>query len=115
MLYVRFNSITEDYYHNYSAFVNELRRHIKDVPQTETVVVDLRNNPGGQFHASLTHYLSSFLNSLEKQESYVLIDSNSYSSAIWVPSNLRQMTKNTVFVGSPLDAIVLGKLPDSSK
>lgn len=102
MLYVRFNSIHEDYYGlNYSAFINELRRHIKDVPKTKTVVVDLRYNPGGQFHASLTHYLSSFLNSLEKQKSYVLIDSNSYSSAIWLPSNLMQMTENTVFVGSP--------------
>lgn len=102
MLYVRFNSIHEDYYGlNYSAFINELRRHIKEVPKTKTVVIDLRHNPGGQFHASLSHYLSSFLNSLEKQKSYVLIDGNSYSSAIWVPSNLMQMTENTVFVGSP--------------
>ena len=101
MLYVRFNTITEDYSRNYSAFLNELRKHIKNVPGTKTVVFDLRCNPGGQFHASLTHYISSFLNSLETQKSYVLFDGSSYSSAIWLPSNLMQMTENTLFVGSP--------------
>lgn len=101
MLYVRFNEITEDRSLNYSAFVKQLRTHISNVPNTATVVIDLRHNPGGTFHASLSHYLSSFLDALEGRKGYVLIDSSSYSSAIWLPSNLMLMSESALLVGTP--------------
>lgn len=101
LLYVRFNRIYEDRNLAYSSFIKQLKEHIQAVPETERVVFDFRNNPGGYFHANLSHYISSFLNQLEGQKSYVLFDYSSYSSAIWLSSNLRQMTENTLFVGTP--------------
>lgn len=100
LLYVRFNRIREGSV-VYSSFVKQLREHVNAVPETEYVVIDFRSNPGGQFHASVSNYLSSFLNQLENQKSYVLFDTQSYSSAIWLASNLRQMTDSTLFVGTP--------------
>ncbi len=101
LLYVRFNHIREDGNLVYSSFVKQLRQHIEAVPETQAVVLDLRDNPGGYFHASLSIYLGSFLNQLGDRQSYVLFRSDSYSSAIHLAGNLMQLTENTVFVGSP--------------
>ena len=101
LLYIRFNEIMEDYDLVYSSFLQQASKHIKETPETQSVVIDLRENPGGQFHASLAIYISSFLNKLENQKSYILLDSSSYSAAIYLSSNLRQMAPKTVLVGAP--------------
>lgn len=101
LLYARFNEIVEDPDLVYSSFLRQLSKHVENTPETETVVIDLRDNPGGQFHASLAIYISAFLNKLENQKSYILLDSSSYSAAIYLSSNLRQMAPGTVLVGAP--------------
>lgn len=101
LLYARFNHIEEDPDLVYSSFVRQLARHVEDTPKTKKIVIDLRQNPGGYFHASLAVYLSSFLNKQEGRDCYVLLDAQSYSAAIILGSSLRQMSPQVKLVGTP--------------
>lgn len=100
-LYIRFNHIEEDSSLAYSSFTEQLHQHLSEVPQTKMVIVDLRGTPGGSFHTSLSIDLGSLLSQLEGQKSYVLLDDSSYDAAILLSSRLRQLSPNTVLVGTP--------------
>lgn len=101
LMYVRFNHVEEDRDLVYSSFVKQLTNHMKDTPKTKKIVVDLRQNPGGLFHASLSIYLSSLLEKYPDRECYVLLDAGSYSAAIILSSSLRQLAPNVKLVGMP--------------
>lgn len=100
-VYIRFNEIQENRNCNYSAFLKQLQNHMKAVPETEKIIVDLRGNPGGVFHANMYIMVSSFLEKQEAQQSYVLIDGASYSAAIHLSSSINQMSEKTLLVGEP--------------
>lgn len=100
-LYIRFNLIEEDSSLVYSSFIQQLSQHLSDVPQTKTVIVDLRGTPGGTFPSGLSIDLGNLLNQLNGQKSYVLLDASSNGAAILLSSCLRQRSDNTVLVGTP--------------
>lgn len=121
-LYIRFNLIEEDSSLNYKSFIEQLDQHLSQVPQTKTVIVDLRGNSGGDFQADLSIDLGKLLDQLSGTKSYVLLDGSSNNAAILLSSCLQQRSPSTVLVGAPggqpvniFDSFRTYKMPNSGQ
>jgi hypothetical protein len=101
LLYIRFNQMVEDSELRYTDFISQLMAHLESHPETQKLVIDLRNNPGGYYNQPFAPKLTAVLNRLESGTGYVLINSQTYSCAIMIASYLDQYAKNTILVGAP--------------
>jgi len=103
IMYVRIRSFHSGHFENSDPpIINELRQELRDWPdgkRIEKLVLDLRQNMGGNFMwpTALDYLILS-----EKVDSlYVIVDGGSLSLSIIVASSLRHRMENVIVVGEP--------------
>lgn len=100
MLYIRINEFAEHYDYSFLTMGNELLKTNREAGGVGKLVVDLRDNPGGYQFQGYYEFVT-VLKRMEPDSVYVLIDGNSFSSAIVMASAIRRCIPETVFVGTP--------------
>lgn len=100
-LYVQFNQVQDAKDESLAAFASRLRKHV-DTHSTQTLILDLRNNNGGEgsLLPDLEHVLIHFDASRPDARLYVLIGRTTFSAAQQLASFLSVHTR-AVFVGEP--------------
>ena len=103
MLYIRFNgfgrsdgSDSEEW----SEFFDSLYSDEAIQGGVGKIAVDFRSNSGGQIYNSFYGFIE-FIDSLEADGKYLLIDSGDYSAAVIAPAMMKLGTAGSVLVGSP--------------
>lgn len=102
-LYVRLTTMVSDYYSYYSIdnLFSEVRTAMRDSETPLKVILDFRDNGGGQIHEAT---LKGFINATEWYDHdgvYILVDGDCFSAGVLVPYYLRQGVEGAVLVGTP--------------
>ena len=100
ILYIKYNKCTQSPDKSFSSFTNEIEAYILS-HQTEKVVVDLRNNGGG--NSSIINPLLNYLESSgfnEKGKLFVITNRGTFSSALLNAISFKQYT-NCILLGEP--------------
>lgn len=100
-LYIKMNKCVIDETTPTKEFVEQIVEEIKVLPENATLILDFRNNTGGNAEFMNYRPMIDEINKREDISSYILINKNSYSSGVLLPYLLRQEIENANLVGEP--------------
>lgn len=98
-LYIRLYDFTEDTDYRLSQMFEDIRQELRSVTGLKKIVVDVRDNPGGNL--SFVDEVSKFLQEFQTEDIYVLTDEGSFSAATIFPNRIRVKFENATIVGTP--------------
>jgi hypothetical protein len=102
VLYVEFNVVRNGPDQTIAGFAEQLREHLDEHPEIDTVVVDVRNNGGGNsfLYPPLVRTLVYYQQSRQNAKLYVLIGRQTFSACENFITDLDTWT-DAVFAGEP--------------